>query len=527
MKQLDKHYSVLAEIESLAQNKGVYLSGEHLLTAMNKPFFSPYTTLSYFPQFLKKIQSRVSENLSIRFGWTEVGWHVDGNLKRFFIVCGFEKYGQNKNRPDLFNCEIFSFVEKEIDLSKKIDIEYMYYDLHDVFRAHEDNYIAEQVNSKRVGWGCFNFNRKKERYGFGLVSPSFGGILISELLKNLKGLRWYDPLPRDYELFTFDEKGNMAVALSKTGWIMLGCSSDNYFHPFVTDKAIEESSSQLIKVLSDHKYGRVKTVGTDNDGITWTERDELELERLNFALENYSSWEIASEINPLWQSYRTEDSKSRNNVLNALDDNKNGILDIAESADFERLLKAKQSEILKFDKVEGNQFLRDYARLSSFLKKKANALQELYSVCLEDDNEISTKEREARFSAFQEAVLTYELQLYSGMTMIAALVEDDRLTFYEIHDAFDELGLFNSKWQSEMLETMKNLNENLSSVLVSINNLEIEMSRQLSNLSWIMENSTENLSSCLKEIDSSIQTTNLLQTIQVFQNYKRNKRLRK
>ena len=60
--------------------------------------------------------------------------------------------------------------------------------------------------------------------------------------------------------------------------------------------------------------------------------------------------------------------------------------------------------------------------------------------------------------------------------------------------------------------------------VVSINNLEIEMSRQLSNLSWIMENSTENLSSCLKEVDSSIQTTNLLQTIQVFQNYKRNKR---
>ena len=47
------------EIESLAQNK-VYLSGEHFVNCNEQTFFSPYTTLSYFPQFLKKIQSRVS-----------------------------------------------------------------------------------------------------------------------------------------------------------------------------------------------------------------------------------------------------------------------------------------------------------------------------------------------------------------------------------------------------------------------------------------------------------------------------------
>jgi hypothetical protein len=51
---------------------------------------------------------------------------------------------------------------------------------------------------------------------------------------------------------------------------------------------------------------------------------------------------------------------------------------------------------------------------------------------------------------------TYNLILFNSLNMIVSLVEDDMITFYEIHEMFDTINMFDSK--HEKSKTWRNDN---------------------------------------------------------------------
>ena len=115
--------------------------------------------------------------------------------------------------------------------------------------------------------------------------------------------------------------------------------------------------------------------------------------------------------------------------------------------------------------------------------------------------------------------------LLSSLNMIITLTEDDRITFYEIYETFDKLNVFTSNHEREISMRLKNIESKLDEVVQSIYQMEMNICSELYNLQFITEDMSDSLSGLsqgLSEINSSIQTNNLLTGIQTYQMYKIN-----
>ena len=107
--------------------------------------------------------------------------------------------------------------------------------------------------------------------------------------------------------------------------------------------------------------------------------------------------------------------------------------------------------------------------------------------------------------------------------MIVSLVEDDMIRFYEIHEMFDNLNMFDSKHERDISQRLTNIGNGLKSLMYEIRDMGNQISDSIGELSYVTEESNRQLTERLKEIDSSVQTNNLLTGIQTHQLYKINK----
>ena len=110
--------------------------------------------------------------------------------------------------------------------------------------------------------------------------------------------------------------------------------------------------------------------------------------------------------------------------------------------------------------------------------------------------------------------------------MIVSLVEDDMITFYEIHEQFDTLNMFDSKHEKDISQKLSNIGDGLESLMYEIRDMGNQISNSIQELSYVTEQSNQQLQGQLSEIDSSVKTNNLLTTIQTYQTYKINKNTR-
>ncbi len=111
--------------------------------------------------------------------------------------------------------------------------------------------------------------------------------------------------------------------------------------------------------------------------------------------------------------------------------------------------------------------------------------------------------------------------------MIGALVKEDLITFYEIYESFDKIGIYNSNWENEVSNQLFNIGNKLDELMYSINQMEINIVNEISNLTYVTQESFKDLSKSvseqLKEVESTIETNNLLTLINTYQVYKINK----
>ena len=89
------------------------------------------------------------------------------------------------------------------------------------------------------------------------------------------------------------------------------------------------------------------------------------------------------------------------------------------------------------------------------------------------------------------------------------------------------MNIFNSNWENEVSQKLSNIEDGLISLMYSINSLERSIIGGLKELSYVTQKGFSDLNSSLsrelQSIDSSIQSNNLLNTIQTYQLYKINK----
>lgn len=102
-----------------------------------------------------------------------------------------------------------------------------------------------------------------------------------------------------------------------------------------------------------------------------------------------------------------------------------------------------------------------------------------------------------------------------GIAMIVFYLNDKTIRFYEIYEAFEKLGIFDSAWQKSVSSKL----ENIEIQLAQISNQLTELNQNFLSL----VDSSDNIVSELKVINSTIMTNNMLQTITAYQTWRINK----
>jgi hypothetical protein len=105
-----------------------------------------------------------------------------------------------------------------------------------------------------------------------------------------------------------------------------------------------------------------------------------------------------------------------------------------------------------------------------------------------------------------------------GIAMITFYLNDKTIRFYEIYEAFEKLGTFDSTWQKSVSSKI----DDIEARLAQISNQLTELTELNKNFISLVE-SSENIVSELKEMNSSIITNNMLQAITAYQTWRINK----
>jgi predicted nuclease with TOPRIM domain len=205
------------------------------------------------------------------------------------------------------------------------------------------------------------------------------------------------------------------------------------------------------------------------------------------------------------------------------------------------MLRKYQSTIIDINESH----ISSFVKLSTFLKNKREGIQSLF---ISLDNVKNEVKLEIRSEILQSSIQSYRVVLFHSINMITSIVKKDLITFHEIYESLDNLRIFDSKFERDMTRNMgklnsgiseintnlekvnqnlMNLNNQMNSLEKSINNMESNIISELSSLSYVTQNSIEELGNIvqneLSEIDSTLKWNNMLTGIQTYQMYKINK----
>lgn len=212
------------------------------------------------------------------------------------------------------------------------------------------------------------------------------------------------------------------------------------------------------------------------------------------------------------------------NFIKDLDNDGDKTIDVIQhDNEFMNILKSNQKLILEMEKSENRDFTKQFVKLSNFLVDKEKNLQSVFQ-------RISDIDKLERFDTFKsnliEQIQFYNVLRLNSLQMISSFVDDDRITFYVIYEKFDKLGVWNTNFENQFLFKMDLLNSNIDRLISEIRDMSDSINYSINELISITEENTSTLSSKLKDIGSKLDVSNMLNTINTYQNYKTNKRLR-
>ena len=207
--------------------------------------------------------------------------------------------------------------------------------------------------------------------------------------------------------------------------------------------------------------------------------------------------------------------KSKNSLIEELDKDGNGEVDVIEGDDFNTLLKKYQKDIIEVDR----KYVQQFVKVSSYLKTKKENIQSIFNSIKDTPNQ---KILNKYVKILKVEIHIYNLVLFNSLNMIVSLVEDDMITFYEIYERFDSINIFDSQHEKDVSQKLTNIGDGLESLMYEIRDMGNQISNSIDELSYVTEESNKQLTNQLSEIDSTLKVGNLISTINTYQNYKIN-----
>lgn len=286
-----------------------------------------------------------------------------------------------------------------------------------------------------------------------------------------------------------------------------------------------ESISKF-KLEDKIKIGEFSFPSNDNGILLFNSLVEFSKKTIDFIKEYKRNEEIRIEE----EKHRNEENRLlklgslQKSIISVLDKDDNGYVDLVDGESFNKILNKNQKSIIEIDKL----YIQKFVKISSYLKTKRNNTQLIFESITHTKNETELSEL---VNLLKNQIHTYELLVFHSISMVTSLLESDLISFYEIYESFDQLGVFNSNWENEVSNKLSNIGDGIKDLMYSIYHMEESIVNSLDNLSYVTQDSFQDLrtsiDSQLSSIDSSLQINNLLTGIQTYQMYKINQNTKK
>jgi uncharacterized protein YlxW (UPF0749 family) len=314
------------------------------------------------------------------------------------------------------------------------------------------------------------------------------------------------------------------------------------------------------------------------------ERNRQELERKKRIQENYHNFRKIS------QDSIDKVKEMRNEIVFKYDVDGNEIVDDIEENVFVGIIRNNNEAL---EKKIGADKVHKLVKLSIYLNKKRDNIQNLYGcflgmyndfhkkelkqeICIakvieESDVMFTTNISKFYFSKEEENIVkdidkalynelnTYKTMLFHSTSMVVSAKKGDLITFFEIYEVFDKLGVFDSNWENEVSSKLSDVSNKLSdvsnklseisnkltdvsnrlssiqtvigSLIQSVNRMNDEIVGELISLNYIVDSSISSLEASvnyeLQGIKSSVDFNNLLTSVNTYQMAKLNSKTNK
>ena len=314
----------------------------------------------------------------------------------------------------------------------------------------------------------------------------------------------------------FGLKTGIVFSTNGSIYFLYGKNHDDYF-----EINLEYEHDDKLKIDGNKIYNSdnaSKNINSNQDDIL------VLIDFLKFFKEIKNNFEIEIKKNVTEENQLLEIKKERLTVtkqkeLSNFDKDSDGKIDLIENG-FNKLLSQSQKSIISVDK----NYIHQFVKVSNYIKNKQQNTQKIFESIIETN---SHEELEEMIGMLKNQIHSYELLVFHSINMVGSLVSEDFITFYEIYESFDKLGMFNSNWENEVTEKLSSIGSKLDDLMYSIYNMEQNIISELSHLSYVSQKSFKELNisitNQLREVESSVNTNNLLASIQAYQLYKINK----
>ena len=193
----------------------------------------------------------------------------------------------------------------------------------------------------------------------------------------------------------------------------------------------------------------------------------------------------------------------------------NGILDIVENNDFDKLLEKYQPDIIKIDPS----YIKKFVKLSNFMNDKSENLQNSYKLICDEK---SPKKLKKLCQDIEVTIESYNIMIFHSFNLIVSLKEQDLITFYKIYETFDKMNVFDSNHERELKEKLTFVGDKIGELIEQTKQLEISIINKFDELDY----NIKNIDNHLRKVNNKLWWNNFFQGIQVYQNRKTNKQLK-
>jgi small nuclear ribonucleoprotein (snRNP)-like protein len=121
--------------------------------------------------------------------------------------------------------------------------------------------------------------------------------------------------------------------------------------------------------------------------------------------------------------------------------------------------------------------------------------------------------------SIESAVLTFKLYESYAISCLVFYLTKKKINYFEIHSAFEKLGVFDSSWQKSVKGTLKSIDDRLN----LIDNNLTKLNGQFNNLIESNERNSELISEGLTQIKTSIDANTVVSVFTAYQAWKTNK----